>query len=99
MPAPRGGLGLDCEHNRAILVFATIDPTIGGMAMNIGLLVLRIVVGLLFVGHGAQKLFGVFGGYGIEGTGGFFEQIGLKPGKLHASAAGLMELGGGALLA
>jgi putative oxidoreductase len=67
--------------------------------MNLGLLVLRVVVGLLFVGHGAQKLFGVFGGYGIEGTGGFFEQIGLKPGKLHASAAGAMELGGGLLLA
>jgi putative oxidoreductase len=67
--------------------------------MEIGLLILRLVVGLLFVGHGAQKLFGSFGGYGIEGTGGFFESIGLKPGRLHATAAGFNELVGGGLLA
>jgi len=60
---------------------------------------LRVVVGLLFVGHGAQKLFGVFGGHGLKGTAGFFEAIGLKPGHIHASAAGIMELGGGLLLA
>ena len=58
------------------------------------------VVGALFVGHGAQKLFGVFGGPGLEGTGQFFEQgLGLKPGKVHAALAGGAELGGGALLA
>jgi putative oxidoreductase len=67
--------------------------------MELGLLVLRLVVGLLFVGHGAQKLFGAFGGHGIEGTGGFFESIGLTPGRLHARAAGFNELAGGALLA
>jgi putative oxidoreductase len=67
--------------------------------MNLGLLILRLVVGLLFVGHGAQKLFGIWGGHGLKGTAGFFEQIGLKPGHIHASAAGLMEFGGGALLA
>jgi putative oxidoreductase len=54
---------------------------------------------LLFVGHGAQKLFGVLGGHGIEGTGGFFESLGLRPGRLHATAAGAAELIGGALLA
>jgi putative oxidoreductase len=67
--------------------------------MNLGLLVLRIVVGLLFFGHGAQKLFGWFGGYGLEGTGGFFEGLGFRPGKRHAFLAGLFEAGGGLLLA
>ena len=67
--------------------------------MELGLLVLRVVVGALFVGHGAQKLFGVFGGPGVSGTAGFFEQVGLKPGRLHAIAGGVAELSGGALLA
>src|SRR5947209_6326358 len=67
--------------------------------MNLGLLILRLVVGLLFVGHGAQKLFGVWGGHGLAGTAGFFEGIGLKPGRFHATAAALMEFVGGALLA
>lgn len=67
--------------------------------MDFSLFVLHFVVGLFFVGHGAQKLFGSFGGYGIEGTGGFFESLGLKPGRVHATAAGLNEFVGGALLA
>jgi putative oxidoreductase len=54
---------------------------------------------VLFVGHGAQKLFGAFGGYGIAGTAGFMESLGLKPSRLHAVAAGTAELAGGALLA
>jgi putative oxidoreductase len=67
--------------------------------MKLGKLALRGVVGPLFVGHGAQKLFGWFGGHGIEGTAGFFEQgIGLRPGKRHATAAGLSETVGGALI-
>src|SRR3569833_2662462 len=67
--------------------------------MDLALLILRLVVGVLFVGHGAQKLFGAFGGHGLEGTGGFFESLGLKPGKLHAFNAGAAEFFGGALLA
>jgi putative oxidoreductase len=66
--------------------------------MNFGQLALRGVVGPLFVGHGAQKLFGWFDGHGIEGTGGFFEQLGLRPGKRHATAAGIAETAGGALI-
>lgn len=67
--------------------------------MNLALLVLRLVVGLLFVGHGAQKLFGVFGGAGIDGTAATFDKIGLRPAQVHATAAGCAELGGGLLLA
>jgi putative oxidoreductase len=66
--------------------------------MELGLLVLRLVVGLLFVGHGAQKLFGVFGGHGLAGTAGFFESIGLRPGRVHAPAAGFAEFAGGLLI-
>jgi putative oxidoreductase len=55
----------------------------------------RITIGLLFIGHGTQKLFGWFGGGGPEGTGQFFEQAGLKPGRRHALAAGTAEAGGG----
>jgi putative oxidoreductase len=58
-----------------------------------------VVVGLLFVGHGSQKLFGSFGGHGIEGTGNFFESLGMRPGRRNALAAGVAEALGGALLA
>ncbi len=67
--------------------------------MDLALLALRLAVGLLFVGHGAQKLFGVFGGGGLEGTAGMFDNIGLRPGWLHARAAGTAEFLGGALIA
>src|SRR6185312_16405913 len=66
--------------------------------MKLGRLILRLIVGGYFVGHGTQKLFGWFGGYGPEGTGQFFESLGLRPGKRHALAAGAAEAGGGALL-
>ncbi|MFD1019148.1 DoxX family protein [Thalassobacillus hwangdonensis] len=66
---------------------------------SIGLLLIRIVLGITFAAHGAQKLFGWFGGHGIEGTGGFFTSIGIKPGKTMALLAGLSELIGGLLFA
>jgi len=66
--------------------------------MDLGKLAVRGTVGALFVGHGTQKLFGWFGGHGMEGTAGFFESLGLRPGKRHASAAGVSETVGGALL-
>jgi putative oxidoreductase len=67
--------------------------------MELGLLVLRAIVGVLFAGHGAQKLFGAFGGGGLEGTAGMFDNLGLRPSALHARAAGTAELAGGLLLA
>jgi putative oxidoreductase len=67
--------------------------------MKIGRLLLRLTIGGFFIGHGTQKLFGWFGGHGLEGTGQFFEQLGMRPGRQHAFAAGAAEAGGGALLA
>ncbi|WHY59808.1 DoxX family protein [Cytobacillus firmus] len=67
--------------------------------MDLGLLIIRLVIGILFVGHGAQKLFGWFGGHGLKGTGGWFESIGMKPGVMMALLAGLAELIGGILFA
>jgi putative oxidoreductase len=66
--------------------------------MSIGLFILRLVVGGLFVGHGTQKLFGWFGGHGPDGTGRFFESMGYAPGKPMAYLGGWSEAGGGALL-
>jgi putative oxidoreductase len=67
--------------------------------MKVGTLLLRSTIGGLFAVHGAQKLFGVAGGHGLKGTGQYFESIGLKPGVVHAAAAGVAEAGGGLGLA
>ena len=67
--------------------------------MKIFRVLLRVVVGGLFVGHGTQKLFGWFDGSGLKSTAEGFEQIGLRPGLPNAIAAGVAEAGGGALLA
>src|SRR5689334_8026662 len=67
--------------------------------MDAGLFVARVVLGGLMAAHGAQKLFGWFGGYGIAGTGGFFEELGFRPGRAFAAAAGAAETIGGLLVA
>jgi putative oxidoreductase len=67
--------------------------------MHEGLFIVRVVAGLVMAAHGSQKLFGWFGGYGLDGTGGFFESLGFRPGRLFATAAGLSEFVGGALIA
>lgn len=67
--------------------------------MDAGLLLVRTVFGLVMAAHGAQKVFGWFGGYGLAGTGGYFEQLGFRPGKAFAAVAGLAELTGGLLFA
>lgn len=81
-----------------------IGETGAGTEMNgttgdLGLLTLRLAMGGLLAGHGAQKLFGAFGGYGLQGTAGWLESMGHKPGRLWAIAAGLSEFGGGLLTA
>ncbi|MFX3632006.1 MAG: DoxX family protein [Candidatus Pristimantibacillus sp.] len=65
--------------------------------LDVGLFIIRVVIGVLMIGHGAQKLFGMFGGYGVKGTAGWMESLGLKPGVLMAVGAGLTELVGGIL--
>lgn len=67
--------------------------------MEIGLLLLRLTVGLTLAAHGAQKLFGWFGGPGLDGTGQALETFGFQPGRRHALMAGMVETGGGLLLA
>jgi putative oxidoreductase len=73
-------------------------PQLTKIKMNIGVLLLRVALGATLAAHGSQKLFGVFGGHGIAGTGGFFESIGFKPGRPLALLAGLAELVGGVAL-
>src|SRR5882757_8226322 len=66
--------------------------------MDTGLLIARLVFGLLMTAHGAQKVFGWFGGYGIAGTAGFLEALGFRPGRVFAATAGLTEFVGGLLM-
>ena len=73
------------------------QDTVG--AADLGQLALRLAVGGLLAGHGAQKLFGWFGGPGLEGTSGWLASIGYQPAKSWATLAGLSEFGGGALTA
>lgn len=66
---------------------------------DVGLLVLRVGVGGALAAHGTQKLFGWFGGGGVDGTAAMFDKAGFRPARLSAIAAGITETGGGALLA
>ena len=68
------------------------------IGISIGLLLLRAVLGLTLAAHGAQKLFGSFGGPGLKGAAVVMEQLGFTPGRRNALAAGLIEFGGGLLL-
>jgi putative oxidoreductase len=67
--------------------------------MNEGLLVVRLVLGALMAAHGAQKLFGWFGGYGLAAVSGFFETLGFRPGRLFATLASAAEVVSGVLMA
>jgi len=68
------------------------------MLVDTGILLIRGLFGIAIAAHGTQKVFGWFGGYGLKGTGGFFERLGFRPGVPFAAAAGLSEVGGGVLL-
>jgi putative oxidoreductase len=68
------------------------------MMVDEALLIIRVWLGVTFVLHGSQKLFGWFGGGGIPGTARFFEDLGIRPGRFWAVLAGLGEFGGGILI-
>lgn len=73
--------------------------TVDAQAMGIGLLVARVVIGLLMAAHGAQKMFGWFGGHGLKVTGEFFVQLGFRQGRAFATAAAATEIASGLLIA
>src|SRR3954469_15255895 len=83
----------DCTQRVCVPAAAAIPVT-----MRFGIALLRAVVGALFMGHGLQKLAGWFGGHGLDATANAFESMGLRAGKAHATAAGVTEAAGGALL-
>ena len=84
---------------------ATPEKVTEGVMMNTSKvnesapMIVRVAQGSLMAGHGAQKLFGSFGGPGVEGTSGFMEMLGMRPGRPWAYLAGLSEFGGGVLTA
>ncbi|MFG2056182.1 DoxX family protein [Micromonospora sp. NPDC048930] len=67
--------------------------------MDVGLLLLRVLIGVLLAAHGAQKLFGWFAGHGLRGTADFLESLGWRPGRVFAVLLGTAELAGGLALA
>ena len=71
----------------------------GARVNDLAPMIVRLAQGSLMAGHGAQKLFGSFGGPGLEGTSGFMEMLGMRPGRPWAYLAGLSEFGGGVLTA
>ncbi len=89
-------VGMEPDFSTSALVEDTAQAT---TMRDVGLLLLRVTVGALLAGHGAQKLFGWFGGYGLKGTAGWLESMGLKPGHLWATGASASEFGGGTLTA
>ncbi|MDB6144469.1 MAG: DoxX family protein [Pseudomonas sp.] len=77
---------------------STLIKTVFSTRAGYGLTVVRILVGIIFVAHGGQKLFGLFGGYGLAGTAQYMESLGLAPGYVMASLAGGAEFFGGIAL-
>jgi putative oxidoreductase len=69
------------------------------LTLGTGLLLARLILAVLMAAHASQKLFGWFGGYGLAGTAGFFEQLGFRPGRLFVLTAALSEVVSGILIA
>ncbi len=67
--------------------------------LSLGLLVARVIIGFIMAAHGAQKLLGWFGGFGLRGTGQFFDHLGFRPGPAFAAAASIGEIASGLLVA
>src|SRR5215212_10186397 len=89
-----------CTYLCATVICASAHTVSKGvMTMHIGLFLIQLTVGALLFGHGAQKLLGWFGGFGLSGTAGYMESIGLRHGKLMAGVGGANEMVGGALVA
>ncbi len=88
--------GLDSSPAGTVLVEGREEA---GALRDVGLLLLRLTVGGLLAGHGAQKFFGWFSGPGLQGTAGWLESFGLKPANLWALGAAMSEFGGGTLTA
>jgi len=74
------------------------SPVVRNSTPDVGLLLLRLMLGVVFIFHGGQKLFGLFGGYGLTATAGAFESMGLPLPMASAIAAGSAEFFGGILL-
>jgi len=85
------------KSGRNIMNINTIKTLLSTDA-GFSVLALRFPVAIIFIAHGAQKLFGLFGGYGLEGTGQWMESIGLAPGYAMALLAGSAEFFGGLAL-
>jgi putative oxidoreductase len=76
-----------------------MTPVADFSTLSTGLLIQRLVFGILMMAHSSQKLVGWFGGYGLAGTAGFFENLGFRPGRLYVKLASLSEFFGGLLIA
>jgi putative oxidoreductase len=84
---------------KKVLIFKGREYSETSVTKDVGLLILRLVIGGMLAGHGSQKLFGWFSGPGLKGTAGMVESMGFKPGPTWAAAASASELGGGMLTA
>src|SRR5687768_14621004 len=96
LPANKAHLNLSILMQTAPFLEAWAPNAV---ALSTGLLVARLVFGLLMAAHGAQKLFGWFGGYGLKATGEFMVQLGFRPARMFAAIASATEVVGGLLIA
>src|SRR2546430_3211809 len=92
---PGSGVRIPPPASLRVYPRALKDPCIGRRLMAYGLLLLRVFAGIAFFGHGTQKLFGWWGGYGPQGTGGFLSSLRYRWGVTMAGFVGVAGAGGG----